>query len=245
MTVNYRFSKSLDTLSGEGPGAVTNQTYPIDISQEKGPSDYDVRHYTTVSGVYELPFFRDKSTLAGKLLGGIEISGILSHHTGFPWTPKLDAGIRGAGGDFFGPIRPIGYFGGVEQNNSNDAFLRPNGYFTGGGSRYFSTAVRTDATNTPTFQLNPPGIGRNTFRGPKYLSVDMSLAKRFGLPRLGVFDENANLELRVNAFNVFNNLNLAPFNFFSSGTFVNRPNFGEPDGALAGRTIELQARFRF
>jgi hypothetical protein len=150
MTVNYRFSKSLDTLSGEGPGAVTNQTYPIDISQEKGPSDYDVRHYTTVSGVYELPFFRDKSTLAGKLLGGIEISGILSHHTGFPWTPKLDAGIRGAGGDFFGPIRPIGYFGGVEQNNSNDAFLRPNGYFTGGGSRYFSTAVRTDATNTPT-----------------------------------------------------------------------------------------------
>jgi hypothetical protein len=73
----------------------------------------------------------------------------------------------------------------------------------------------------------------------------MSLAKRFGLPRLGIFDENANLELRVNAFNVFNNLNLAPFNFFSSGTFVNRPNFGEPDGALAGRTIELQVRFRF
>jgi hypothetical protein len=40
-------------------------------------------------------------------------------------------------------------------------------------------------------------------------------------------------------------MNLAPFNFFSSGTFVNRPNFGEPDGALAGRTIELQVRFRF
>jgi len=245
LTANYRFSKSLDTLSGEGPGAVTNQTYPIDLSQEKGPSDYDVRHYFTLSGLYELPFFRNKKTLAGKLLGGIEISGIATRHTGFPWTPKLEAGLRGAGGDFFGPIRPIAYFGGVQQDTSNSAFLQPNGYFTGGGSRYFSTAVRTDSTNTPTFQLNPPGIGRNTFRGPNYTSIDMSLTKKFGLPSFGRSGENANLELRVNAFNIFNNLNLTPFNFFSSGTFVNRPNFGEPDGALAGRSIELQARFRF
>jgi hypothetical protein len=73
----------------------------------------------------------------------------------------------------------------------------------------------------------------------------MSLAKRFGLPSFGSGSESPSIELRVNAFNLFNNLNLAPFNFFSSGTFVNRPNFGEPDGALAGRTVELQARFRF
>jgi hypothetical protein len=246
LTANYRFSKSLDTLSGEGPGAVTNQTYPIDLRQEKGPSDYDVRHYFTLSGLYELPFFRNRETLAGKLLGGIQITGILTRHTGFPWTPKIEQGLRGAGGDFFGPIRPTAYFGGVQQNTSNSSFLQQNGYFTGGGTRYFSTAVRTDATGTPTFQLNPPGIGRNSFRGPNYTSVDMSLAKRFGLPSLGVFgEEGPNLELRVNAFNIFNNLNLQQFNFFSSGTFVNRPNFGEPDGALAGRTIELQARFRF
>jgi hypothetical protein len=242
LTANYRYSKSIDTLSNEGPGAVTNQTFPIDLSQERGPSDYDVRHYFTMAGLAELPFFRNKQTLLGKLFGGIEINGILTYHTGFPWTPKIDAGIRGAGGDFFGPVRPISYFGGVNQNTSNSAFLRPNGYFTGGGNRYFSTTV---VGNPPTFQLNPPGVGRNSFRGPNYYAVDMSFAKRFGLPSFGFLGENANLELRLNAFNIFNNLNLQQFNFFSSGTFVNRPNFGEPDGALAGRVVEFQARFRF
>lgn len=242
ITALYRLSKSIDTLSNSGPGAETNQTYPIDLGTEKGPSDYDSRHYFVLSGLYELPFFRNQETLAGKLLGGFEIGGILTYHTGFPWTPKLERGIRGAGGDFFGPIRPIAFFGGVNQDTSNDAFLQPNGYFQGGGSRYFSTMVNGDP---PTFQLNPPGIGRNTFRGPNYFSVDLSLAKRFGLPGFGFLGENPNLEIRMNAFNVFNRLNLQQFNFFSSGTFVNRPNFGEPDGALAGRVIEFQARFRF
>jgi hypothetical protein len=242
ISAKYRFAKSLDTLSNEGPGAVTNQTFPVDISRERGPSDYDVRHLFNLSGLVVSPFFKNQKTLAGKLLGGFEINGILTYHTGFPWTPKVEAGIRGAGGDFFGPVRPIAYFGGVQQNTSNSSFLQPNGYFTGGGARYFRTNLIGDP---PTFQQNPPGIGRNSFRGPNYFNVDMSVAKRFGLPGFGVLGESPNLELRFNFFNLFNTLNLAPFGFFSSGTFVNRPNFGEVDGALAGRVIEFQARFRF
>lgn len=239
---NYRFSKSLDNLSNEGPGGETNQTFPIDNAQEKGPSDYDVRHNFNLSGLYSLPSFFRKDSLAGRLVGGFEIGGIVTYHTGFPWTPKVEAGIRGAGGDFFGPVRPIQYLGGVQQNTSNNSFLQPNGYFTGGGSRYFRTTLIGDP---PTFQLNPPGIGRNAFRGPNYFNVDMTLAKTFGLPGLGILGERANLELKFNFFNLFNTLNLAPFRFFSSGIFVNRPNFGEPDGALAGRSVEFQARFRF
>lgn len=247
IAANYRFSKSLDTLSNEGPGAETNQTYPVDLKQERGPSDFDVRHNFNLSGLATLPFFRNQRTVAGKILGGFELSGILTYHTGFPWTPKIGQSIRGAGGDFFGPVRPIAYFGGVTQDTSNSAFLQPNGYFPGGGSKYFSTVLNNDPArnNSLSFQVNPPGIGRNVFRGPKYFNVDMSVAKRFGLPSFGVLGENANLELRVNAFNVFNNLNLTPFGFFSSGTFVNNANFGEPDGALAGRVVEFQARFRF
>lgn len=257
VTANYRFAKSLDQLSNEGPGAVTNQTYPIDNSQERAPSDYDVRHNFNLSGLVISPFFKNQEKLAGKLLGGFEMSGIVTYHTGTPWTPKVEAGLRGAGGDFFGPIRPIAYFGGVQQDTSNSSFLRPNGYFTNnsirnaqgnivdcnagvGCSRYFLTTRNGD-----TYQANPPGIGRNSFRGPNFFSVDMSLAKRFGLPGFGVLGESPNLELRFNFFNLFNTLNLAPFGFFSSGTFVNRGNFGEVDGALAGRQIEFQARFRF
>ena len=72
------WAKSIDTLSNEGPGAVTNQTFPQDLSQERGPSDYDVRHNLTISGLWDLPFFRDRHDFIGKAFGGWQIDGILT-----------------------------------------------------------------------------------------------------------------------------------------------------------------------
>jgi outer membrane receptor protein involved in Fe transport len=243
--VNYRFSKSIDTTSFESPCGCTNQTFPVDNRQERGPSDFDVTNYVVGSAVWDIPLFRDRNDWTGKILGGWQISGIFTHHDGFPWTPKIDQGLRGPNGNFFGPIRPTVFFGKQPAPNTNHNFLQPGGIFPGGGALYFSTAVNTDATGTPTFELNPPGIGRNVFRGPKYTSVDLSLAKRFGLPSFGVLGESAGLDLRFNMFNAFNKLNLAPFLAGSGGVFVNRPTFGEPDGALAGRVIEFQVRLSF
>jgi hypothetical protein len=246
ITANYRFSKSLDQLSFEGPGFVTNQTYPLDQREEKGPSDFDVRHSFVLEGVYELPFFRDnKKGWLYKLLGGFEINGILTTHTGYPFTVFQNSSLRTASGEFFGPIRPTGYNGKQPLANTNENFLAPGGIFPGGGSQYFSGTIQTDSSGRPNFALNPPGVGRNAFRGPKYANVDMSVAKRFGLPSLGVLGENANLELRVNAFNVFNTLNLAPFNFFDGNLIFTNTNFGQATSGLAGRVVELQARFRF
>ncbi|MBA2620589.1 MAG: TonB-dependent receptor, partial [Acidobacteria bacterium] len=242
ISANYRFAKSLDQLSYEGPGFVTNQTYPLDQRQEKGPSDYDVRHNFVLAGIYELPFFRgNKNSLAYKLLGGFEVNGIVTTHTGYPWTPLLGAGLRTPSGEFFGPIRPVFYNGQQPSSNSNANFLRPGGIFPGGGGAYFGTAAPTN----PDFAANPPAIGRNTFRGPKYFNVDISIAKRFGLPNIGVLGESSNLELRANFFNVFNTLNLAPFNFGDGNTFVGNSNFGEAVNGLSGRVVEFQARFRF
>lgn len=240
--VNYRFSKSLDTYSYEAPCGCTNQTYPVDNRTEYGPSDFDVKHFITASALWDIPIFRNQTSWTGKLLGGWQINTILTHHTGFPWTPKIDQGLRGPNGNFFGPIRPRIFLGRQPDSNSNSNFLRPNGIFPGGGSQYFNTSVIGDP---PTFQLNPPGIGRNVFRGPKYTSVDMSVSKKFGLPNLGVLGEKPNLDLRFNFFNIFNTQNLAPFNSGSSGTFVTRSTFGQPDGVLAGRVVEFQARFSF
>ncbi len=242
---NYRWSKSIDTYSYEAPCSCTNQTFPLDNRQERGPSDFDVRHNFVASVLWDLPFMRGRKDWTGKLLGGWEVNGIITAHSGFPWTPKVDQSFRLPNGQFFGPIRPIAFFGKQPLSNTNSNFLQPNGIFPGGGSAYFSTTVRTDATGTPTFQLNPPGIGRNSFRGPKYFSTDLSLVKRFGLGNLGKLGESTNLELRANFFNIFNTLNLLPFGSGSNGVFVTRPSFGEPDGALAGRVIELQARFSF
>ena len=52
--VLYRWAKSIDTLSNEGPGAETNQTFPQDLRQERGPSDFDVRHNLNISGLVGL-----------------------------------------------------------------------------------------------------------------------------------------------------------------------------------------------
>ena len=86
-----------------------------------------------------------------------------------------------------------------------------------------------------------PGIGRNSFRGPRYFAVDLSVAKRTGLPRF--LGEGAFLEVKANFFNAFNNTNLQPFGFFSPN--VDSPDFGRAERALAGRVIEFQARFSF
>ena len=230
----YRWAKSIDTLSNEGPGAVTNQTFPQDLRQERGPSDYDVRHNLTISGLWDLPFLRGRRDFIGKAFGGWQIDGILSAHTGFPWTPHTGQCVRAPGSqDFICPSRPPHYFGGALEDTDNEAFIRPGGNFPGGGLLYFDP-------NNPDGRLLP-GIGRNSFRGPRYFSVDMSLGKRTGLP--SVLGEASFLEFKANFFNIFNNLNLAPFGFFSPN--IDNPDFGRARNALAGRVVELQARFNF
>jgi hypothetical protein len=237
----YRFSKSIDTLSYEGPGATTNQTFPADQRTERGPSDYDATHNLIVSGTWDLPIFRDRKDWIGNVLGGWQINGIWTKHSGFPWTPKIGPSLRQPSGKFFGPIRPTQYFGGAGNDTSDEAFLTGSN-FPGGGAKFFSTTVTGDP---PTFEQNPPGIGRNSFRGPKYSSVDLSFVKTFGMPKLPALGENTKLELRSNFFNAFNQLNLKPIEFFDNGAFVTDPNFGRSLRGLAGRVIELQARFSF
>ena len=230
----YRWAKTIDTLSNEGPGAVTNQTFPQDLRQERGPSDFDVRHNLNVSGLWDLPLFRDRRDVAGKVLGGWQINGILTAHTGFPWTPHTGQCVRSANSNnFVCPSRPPRYFGGALQDTGNDAFTRQFGNFPGGGLKFFDP-------NNPNGAL-PPGIGRNSFRGPRYFAVDLSLAKRTGMPSF--MGEGAYLEFKANFFNAFNNLNLAPFGFFAPT--VDSRDFGRAQNALAGRVVELQARFNF
>ena len=97
-------------------------------------------------------------------------------------------------------------------------------------------------TGAATLALNPPGIGRNSFRGPQYFSVDMAVGKQFGFPRL---NETTKLDLRFNFFNAFNMLNLQALGFSDPGVDVRSPNFGRSQRGLAGRVIEFQARLSF
>jgi len=251
LQANYRWSKSIDQLSYEGPGFTTNQTFPQDNRTERGPSDFDVTHYFNLSALYELPFFRNRHDFVGKALGGFEITSILTARTGFPFTPVVGGCTSTPGGPSLCPVRPQGYHGPTELDTSDEAFITGSN-FPGGGAPFFTVF------DLPNNSVAPPGIGRNSFRGPKYFSVDMSLVKH---TRLGGFlGELSDLEIRANFFNVFNQLNLKSFEFVSDATTIgffdprganepgvlsNNPRFGIATEGTAGRVVELQARFRF
>jgi outer membrane receptor protein involved in Fe transport len=237
---NYRWSKSIDIVSSETVGAA-NPTFISDLSQERGPSDYDVRHSLVFSGLWELPIFRARKDLVGKVLGGWQLSGIATFHTGFPWTPVI-GNCPTNNAPVYCPARPTAYFGGAGTDTSNNAFITGSN-FPGGGTKFFSTIGALGPAGVAGLSNVNPGIGRNSFRGPKYRDVDLSLAKRFGLPSF--FGEGANLEIKANFFNAFNILNLAPFGYASSSTTITDPNFGRAQSALSGRIIEFQGRFTF
>jgi hypothetical protein len=164
-----------------------------------------------------------------KAFGGWELSSILTFHTGFPWTPVTGriSSVQVQNANTISPTRPTKYLGGAGQDYSSDAFITGSN-FALGGPAYFDITDR-----------GQPGIGRNSFRGPRYFGVDAALQKNIAIT------EKLKLQLRANAFNVFNKLNLVPFSFGTESTTIENPNFGRSSGSLAGRVIEFQGRLSF
>ena len=232
ITMNYRYSESIDELSYGGPGAVTNQTYPQDNYLERGRSDFDVPQNFILSALYDLPIFRNTGTWAGRILGGWQINGILQAHSGLPWTPVSGEPVDTPGGPTLSPSRPIAYYGGAGHDTSVDAYVNGSN-FPMGGTAYFDIAT-----------TGPPGIGRNSWRGPRYFATDFSLVKSTKLPNR-VLGEATMIDLRCNMFNAFNHLNLSPITFGDNAAHIDNPQFGRADAGLAGRVIEFQVRLSF
>lgn len=234
--MSYRYSKSIDTLSNEGPGFGTNQTNPINLASERGPSDYDATHSWVFNALWDVPILRGRSDWVGRTFGGWQINTIFTLHSGFPWTPVTFANcLPLPNGQSVCPSRPIGVTS-LKPGDGHDTatFLLPNGNFPGGGQLYFNTST-----------AGPPGVGRNIFRGPRYSAWDFSFVKVTRLPNMPFFGENSAIDFRANFFNAFNKLNLAPFGFSTGSTVVQDSNFGRSTLGLAGRVIEFQARFSF
>jgi len=81
-------------------------------------------------------------------------------------------------------------------------------------------------------------LGRNTFRGPRYFSTDLSLFKNIKFPWF--VSKEATLQLRAEAFNVFNtrNLNNPSGNLASSA-------FGKSTWAKTPRVVQLGVKLIF
>jgi Carboxypeptidase regulatory-like domain len=242
LDATYTWSKSIDMLSAEGPGGATNQTDPAHAqTDEYGPSDYDSRNRFVGSGLWTIPIFEHGKGLLHSVLGGWQVGPIVTAYSGFPWTPVTGqqaslASVTSA--STIRPTRPAIYYNNASPGDQSNTCFE-NGCEFGGtnqtvainGTHYFNISV-----------AGPPGIGRNSFRGPGFFSTDATVQKRFALPFLG---EAGAVEIRGMAFNVFNQLNLTPFPFGGTDNYVEDANFGRPTAALAGRVIELEGRFTF
>ncbi len=246
MDTEYRYAKSMD--NGSQPYNVSN--FQWTSGGDFGPSDYDVTHAFKMYGIYSPTLFHGERGWLEKVAGGWSFSGIFNAHSGFPWTPVFNSTcnlIYSNGSCSNGSnsqLLPAAYLGGAKQSYTNYTFLSQNGNFPNGGSAYFTAPTFTScaavfpATCPGTPQA--PGIGRNSFRGPRYFDVDFTLSKSFGLPTLPVVGEGAKIEFRMNAYNLLNSLNLN-----NMDNVVTDPHFGQATGALGSRTVEMQARFNF
>jgi Carboxypeptidase regulatory-like domain len=254
----FAWSKSLDTASS--PYSTTfppysEPLYPYSQRLNYGRSDYNVTDAFKLFGMWQPILFRGNNAWLDKIVGGWSLSGIWNWHSGFPWTPVVSVanGSLYCGTCGYTALLPAAYLGGAGTSTSNNAFKTGSNYPAAATSAnaagvYFSTPTYTAYSGTTYGNAIPqsPGVQRNSLNGPGYRDLDLTLTKSFGLPSNRVLHENAKLELRLDAYNVFNNLNFNP----SAGSpgisnNIGSTNFGQDTGALAARVIDIGARFSF
>jgi hypothetical protein len=77
-------------------------------------------------------------------------------------------------------------------------------------------------------------LGRNTFRGPGYTTVDLALGRTVKIT------ESKSLQFRLEAFNTLNNVNL-----YLPNADLSVSNFGKSTQAFEPRNLQVSARFSF
>jgi len=244
----FTWARNLDTNTGP----YTEDLYPYSGSLNYAPSDNNIARAWKIYGSYTPKFFTGQQSWMEKTLGGWTITGIFNAHSGFPWTPQyfLSGGSLYCGSCWYNKLYPVA-MSGAGTSASNSAYQTGSNFGGQGGNHLSYFTLPTDYTlytgpgATNYGNANPQaGMKRNWITGPGYRSLDMSLTKSFGLPKVPVLGEGAKFEFRVDAYNVFNNLNLTSGNNGIDRTILDN-NFGRSNGALAARVVTLGVRFEF
>ena len=227
LLASYTYSKSIDDASNFFTSA-GDPNFPQDsnnVRAERGRSNFDVRQRLSVSYTYELPFgkgrryARDGGILSA-LLSGWQTNGVLTLQTGRPFTVAVlsDIDISNTGRSNLG-------FG------AND---RPNVV----GDPRLSNPTPDRWFNTAAFAFPAFGTfgnsGRNTLDGPGYQNFNASLVKNTALT------ESLKLQLRAEAFNLFNHPN-----FNLPDNFIGSPTFGRILSAQSPRHLQFGVKLLF
>jgi hypothetical protein len=230
---SYTYSKCLDVSSGDF-AAWPQDTYNLDA--DYGPCEMNFPQMLSFSYSYQLPigagrpFAQNLGRAAGALIGGWNISGILSAYSGSPF--EVDDPVDNANaGTTQRPdvvpgcqLKPAGFQQTVYQLYNPDCFVMSPPYTFG-------------------------NLARNTLRGPDFRDFDFSLFKDFN------FTESKKLQFRSEFFNIFNRANFSPPGGGPTGAFtqlgggvytsVDTPTFMQILGASSARQIQFALKLIF
>lgn len=192
----YTLAKSVDDASsGLGRSEFNNgqqrTSDPFDHKRDRGLSSFDVRQNFILNFTAEIPrglINHDADNVLSRLLGGWQVSGILTLTSGIPFTPFIVSDIDGDGTD----------------DNEQRPNLKP-------GSSNNPVLGRVEQWFDPSaFESLPAGtrgnLGRNTITGPGLATFDMSLAKNIKVQSLS---EKLNFQFRAEFFNLLNRANFS------------------------------------
>jgi hypothetical protein len=224
----YTYSKALGNQNQSAQG---NLAYGFDSNigfqnprnprGDYGRPSYDRTHVFTGAYVYEIPFFRHSSFLVRELLSHWGTSGLLTMESGFAAPVGLSSSFSGLA-NRPNQIAPL-----IRHSGSGKKALGQAALYS-----YASFAVPAFGT----FGNSEPGV----LRGPKEVSFATAVNKTFPIT------ERVGVQLRAEAFNVFNHPNINAINTtFSFSPTTNASNFGYATNAGDMRQMEFSGRLTF
>ncbi len=195
-TINYTWSHSIDNAS-DGQDYVANATQPDNSfrpDQERASSNFDNRQRLVWTFGYDVPNLLKHHPRIG---GGWQLNGIATLRSGNPFHVVLFDDYNGTG-EFFPRPDLVGdpYSG----TRSPDNFLNLSA---------FQVPCTLDPSGDGSAASCIPGtqhfgsLGRNSLVGPDYRNFDFSIIKTTPLT------ERVKLQLRAEAFNLFNHPNFS------------------------------------
>jgi carboxypeptidase family protein len=197
--VSYTYSKCMSDSTGyygAWNNALSASAYwqnVYDQRSEWAPCYYDATHVLSAYAIYDLPFGRgkawahDANKVVDAVIGGWEVSPIVTFRTGFPLPVQ---GVQDVSGTFSrGP-----------RADCNSLPSITDTVIPGVGVQWFNNNGNFTQPATGTFGNCAPQLGG--LRSPHYADVDMSLHKNFQL------SERFRLQFRTDFINAFNHVQL-------------------------------------
>jgi hypothetical protein len=186
-----------------------------------GPTYFDAKFMFVPSLTYELPFGRNRHFGAGwgrpvdAVIGGWQLGGVFTAHTGYPLTIKYNTDSSGTGQRSY-RVNVVGTPNDQHNIGPGALWLDPSAYAAPGKGTYGN-------------------IGTGTARGPGMERLDLSLSKQFHITERKFF------ELRGEAFNAFN----TPIYLSPASQTITSTLFGQIRSAQGQRNMEIVAKFYF